>query len=185
VILTKLSFLLLLWLSLGALGIHKRFVSFEFLNLWQSVGILWWGISPSQGRYLTHTSMPWVGFEPTIPAFKRAKTFHDLDRAATVIGRKLSTPHILSTQNRHGESCSTEQGRGVANCRPSDGTVKFLCEVTSIKLGIIAGQFSPIIYNHTPTTFIFITDNGDQCSAYPTLPAREDQRSSETNTRTC
>jgi hypothetical protein len=32
--------------------------------------------------------MPWVGFEPTIPAFKRAKTVHALDRAATVIGRK-------------------------------------------------------------------------------------------------
>jgi hypothetical protein len=30
--------------------------------------------------------MSWVGFEPTIPAFERAKTFHALDRAATVIG---------------------------------------------------------------------------------------------------
>jgi hypothetical protein len=28
----------------------------------------------------TQTSMPWVGFEPTIPAFERAKTFHALDR---------------------------------------------------------------------------------------------------------
>jgi hypothetical protein len=34
----------------------------------------------------TQTSMPGVGFEPTIPAFERAKTVHDLDRAATVIG---------------------------------------------------------------------------------------------------
>jgi hypothetical protein len=35
--------------------------------------------------------MPRVGFEPTIPVFKRAKTVHTLDRAATVIGvRKLS-----------------------------------------------------------------------------------------------
>jgi hypothetical protein len=31
--------------------------------------------------------MPWVGFEPTIPVFERAKTVHALDRAATVIGR--------------------------------------------------------------------------------------------------
>jgi hypothetical protein len=31
--------------------------------------------------------MLWVGFEPTIPAFKRAKAFHALDREATVIGR--------------------------------------------------------------------------------------------------
>jgi hypothetical protein len=32
--------------------------------------------------------MPLAGFEPTIPVFKRAKTFHTLDRAATVTGRK-------------------------------------------------------------------------------------------------
>jgi hypothetical protein len=30
--------------------------------------------------------MPQVGFEPTILVFKRAKTVHALDRAATVIG---------------------------------------------------------------------------------------------------
>jgi hypothetical protein len=31
--------------------------------------------------------MPRVGFEPTIPAFERAKAIHGLDRAATVIGK--------------------------------------------------------------------------------------------------
>jgi hypothetical protein len=31
--------------------------------------------------------MPQVGFEPTIPVVELAKTFHALDRAATVIGR--------------------------------------------------------------------------------------------------
>jgi hypothetical protein len=30
--------------------------------------------------------MPLAGFETTIPVFKRAKTFHALDRAATVTG---------------------------------------------------------------------------------------------------
>jgi hypothetical protein len=29
-----------------------------------------------------------VGFEPTIPAFERAKTFHALDRAAIVTGSR-------------------------------------------------------------------------------------------------
>jgi hypothetical protein len=29
--------------------------------------------------------MPWVEFEPTVPAFKQEKTVHALDRAATVI----------------------------------------------------------------------------------------------------
>jgi hypothetical protein len=65
----------------------------------QTVGLLRRVISPSQGRYLhtgkhkhrinayTHqTSMPWGGFEPTIPASERAKTVHALDGAATVTG---------------------------------------------------------------------------------------------------
>jgi hypothetical protein len=30
--------------------------------------------------------MPRVGFEPTTSVFEQAKTVHDLDRAATVIG---------------------------------------------------------------------------------------------------
>jgi hypothetical protein len=35
----------------------------------------------------TQTSMPQLGFEPTIPVFERGKTVHALDRAATVIGK--------------------------------------------------------------------------------------------------
>jgi hypothetical protein len=34
----------------------------------------------------TQTFMPWVGFEPMIPVFERAKKVHALDRAATVVG---------------------------------------------------------------------------------------------------
>jgi hypothetical protein len=34
----------------------------------------------------TQTSMPRVGFDPTIPVFERAKTVRALDSAATVIG---------------------------------------------------------------------------------------------------
>jgi hypothetical protein len=33
----------------------------------------------------TQTSMPWVGFEPKIPAFEQAKIVHASDRTATVI----------------------------------------------------------------------------------------------------
>jgi hypothetical protein len=64
-------------------------------------GLLGRVISPSQGRCIntghhkhrinpyTHhqTSMPCVGFEPTIPAAERAKTVHALDPAASVAGR--------------------------------------------------------------------------------------------------
>jgi hypothetical protein len=31
--------------------------------------------------------MPWMGFEPTILVFERAKTVHALDRVATAIGK--------------------------------------------------------------------------------------------------
>jgi hypothetical protein len=54
-------------------------------------------ISPSQGRYRTQTQNKdrhpclRVGFEPTIPAFERAKTVHALERAATVIGFHRTT----------------------------------------------------------------------------------------------
>jgi hypothetical protein len=37
----------------------------------------------------TQTSMSWMGFEPTIRTFERAKTVHALDRAATVIGATM------------------------------------------------------------------------------------------------
>jgi hypothetical protein len=35
--------------------------------------------------------MPSVGLEPTIPVFERAKTYHALDRAVTVIYIKSAT----------------------------------------------------------------------------------------------
>jgi hypothetical protein len=38
----------------------------------------------------SQTSMPRVGFEPTIPAFEQAKTVHALDGAATVIDRNIT-----------------------------------------------------------------------------------------------
>jgi hypothetical protein len=41
--------------------------------------------------------MPWLGFEPTIPAFERAKTVHALDRAATVIGFPFRMLFVNST----------------------------------------------------------------------------------------
>jgi hypothetical protein len=37
----------------------------------------------------TQTSIPPVGFEPTIPVLERAKTVRALDRAATAIGSRL------------------------------------------------------------------------------------------------
>jgi hypothetical protein len=71
----------------------SEFLLLKFMNLFgHLVGILGWGISPTQGLYLYtgqyntekpgHTSMPRVGFEPTIPVFERSKTIRALDSAA-------------------------------------------------------------------------------------------------------
>jgi hypothetical protein len=96
----SLSFLLLPLWSIG----HpwNALFHFSFLILRQSVGLLGWWINPLLRPLPTHrttltqtkhwqTSMLWVGFEPTIPAFEQAKTVHALDRAATVIGTKYTT----------------------------------------------------------------------------------------------
>jgi hypothetical protein len=68
----------------------------------QSIGLIGRGISPLQASTYTQnntnrewkhkiqTSMTWVGFEPTISAFERAKTVHDLDHAVIVIGASLT-----------------------------------------------------------------------------------------------
>jgi hypothetical protein len=71
----------------------KRFVSLQFLNPKTFGSTLWMG-DKSVARPLriqtqnehTQIFMPWAGFEPTIPAFERAKIFHVLGRMATVIG---------------------------------------------------------------------------------------------------
>jgi hypothetical protein len=87
--LVHLSIYLWLYSPLLDLG---RFFSFIILY---TVGRTPWTWDQPVARPLsTHTiteaqniqtSMPWLGSEHTIPAFKRAKTVHDLDRAATVI----------------------------------------------------------------------------------------------------
>jgi hypothetical protein len=75
---------------------------FSFLILYTVDRTPWAGDQPVERPLPTHrttqaqnkstqTFMPRVGFDPTIPAFERAKTVHALDRAATVIGSK---PHV-------------------------------------------------------------------------------------------
>jgi hypothetical protein len=96
-------------LYLSILSIHlwylKSFcwtlVAFSILILY-TVGRTPWTGNQQIGRPLathrttqtqnkrTQTSMPWVGLEPTIPAFGRTKTVHVLDCVATLIGLKLN-----------------------------------------------------------------------------------------------
>jgi hypothetical protein len=48
--------------------------------------------------------MPWARVEPTIPAFKRAKTAHALDRAATLIGSAKLYPKERMFLSNNGEN---------------------------------------------------------------------------------
>jgi hypothetical protein len=56
------------------------------------------------------TSIPGVGFEPTISLFERAKTVHALDRASAVIGETLNIQNEnMETKSRY--ISATEVGR--------------------------------------------------------------------------
>jgi hypothetical protein len=72
---------------------------FFILIILQTIGLLGRVISSSQVLYLNtgqhkhrmntytyQTFMPFMGFEPTIPASERAKTVHALKRSATMTG---------------------------------------------------------------------------------------------------
>jgi hypothetical protein len=100
---------------------------FSFLILYTVGKTPWTGDQPVASSLPTHrtiqiqnkrtqTSMPWVGFEPTIPAFQRAKRVHALDREATVTG---SVIYHLSKQNGFNSSpwllCSLATVRRLRN----------------------------------------------------------------------
>jgi hypothetical protein len=87
------------YLSLyGSKAVCWTLATFSVSSSFYKVGTIpWTGDQPIARRLSTHrttqtqnkrtrTSMPWVGFEPTIPVFEREKTVHALDCAATVIG---------------------------------------------------------------------------------------------------
>jgi hypothetical protein len=86
--------LLFLWLYSHLLGLGRFF---SFLILYTVGRIPWMGDQPVAMPLSTHRttqtqnkrtqiSIPRVRFEPTIPAFKRAKTVHALHRAAILMG---------------------------------------------------------------------------------------------------
>jgi hypothetical protein len=71
--------------------------AFQFLNLHTVGRTPWTGDQPFARTLLIHrttqtqnkrtqTSMPGVGFDPTIRVFERVKAVHSLDCAVTVIG---------------------------------------------------------------------------------------------------
>jgi hypothetical protein len=86
--------------------LHSPFVGpsplFQFLNPYIVGTMPWTGDQPvamplpihrTTQKKCTQTSMPWVGFELTIPVFERAKTVRALNRAATVTLWRHGTTH--------------------------------------------------------------------------------------------
>jgi hypothetical protein len=61
------------------------------------------------------TTMPRVGFKSTISVFERAKTFHALDRAATVIGSIFSIFPLI-TEAEHLSCVGSKVGEGSVSC---------------------------------------------------------------------
>jgi hypothetical protein len=80
---------------------------FQFLELLQSIGPLERPLpahrtAQTQNKR-TQTTMPRVGFEPTIPVFERTKTVHAVDRGATVIGSWRSLAENKCTRGKDSE----------------------------------------------------------------------------------
>jgi hypothetical protein len=77
----------------------------------------------TQNKHIhTHqTSIPCVGFEPTIPASERAKTVHALERSVTVTGKG---PHIYANCKLAVLDLWTNGRRGGGWQRKSSGTGK-------------------------------------------------------------
>jgi hypothetical protein len=97
---SELFLLLLMPFVLGPLTYLPPELIWNYGSYKHLVGLLGRGISPSQDRYLhrrkqkqkerEQTSMPLVGFEPTVPVFEWVKTCRGLDRAATVVDHDIT-----------------------------------------------------------------------------------------------
>jgi hypothetical protein len=94
------KFFICLWLYSPVVG---PWPLFQFLNLYTVGRTPWTGDQPVARPLPTRrttqiqkkrkqTYMYWVGFEPTIPVYERAKIAHTLDRTATVISSKILMP---------------------------------------------------------------------------------------------
>jgi hypothetical protein len=65
--------------------------------------------------------MPWVGFEPTIPASERAKRIHALDRSGTVTGT-LNNIIIIIISSSSSSSSSSRSSSSSSSSRSSSSS---------------------------------------------------------------
>jgi hypothetical protein len=132
---------------------------FSFLIHTQSVGLFGQWISPSQGRYLhteqhnlrintLKTSIPRVGLEPTIPAFERAKTFHALDRAATVTGCQIHYSYLITWDEANSE------GDNRKICNTNCDKARTFREIGQKGPSSLAG-IEPLFFAHSAVAYWF------------------------------
>jgi hypothetical protein len=88
----------------------------------------------------TQTSMPWAGFEPVIPAFKRAKTVHALYRATTGTRSSITSTKYVADWVRHRTGTRNLQWRTQSNIGPQ----RVQPEITAAKNS--TAQHYPLLY---------------------------------------
>jgi hypothetical protein len=91
------------WTLTSAFQFHDHFT--DGRTPWTSDQLVARPLPKHKHRINTHThqtSMPWVGFESTIPASERAKRAHDLNRSATVTGVFSIRVNLLRSKSRLG-----------------------------------------------------------------------------------
>jgi hypothetical protein len=135
--------------------------------IWQTVGLLGRVLSSPQGLYLNTgqhkhrintytypTSMPCVGFEPTIPASERAKTVDALDRSATGTGFPIITP----TDDSSSKCISTSLPTFLTILSLSlyiKSYIFLLWEYAEEELSIVFQKIPFVLWNYLRTDFLF------------------------------
>jgi hypothetical protein len=116
---------------------------FQFLDQYTVGRTPWLGDQPVVRHLRTHrttqaqnkrtqTSMLWVGFEPTISAFKRAKTIHALARAATVIGSVLIYRHGNKHRNWSTQRSAPVMRYRITNRATSTSVYRHCCRMGAL-----------------------------------------------------
>jgi hypothetical protein len=84
------------WALASAFQFHDHFT--DGRTPWTSDQLVARPVPKHRTNTYTHqTSMPYMGFEPTVPASERTKTLHALDRSATVTGNTCPSNPEYST----------------------------------------------------------------------------------------
>jgi hypothetical protein len=98
----------------------------------------------------TQISMPWTGFETTIPVFEREKTVYALDRAATVIG--VNPPQYNDQLQWRSRFCSSRNaltdGHLLCQARFWLRFTRHVCSANTLLLAVLTTEACSCIQIH-------------------------------------